>query len=273
MRDSGVKSMPFTASPRYDGSVTPSRVSSPELRGLAYWPAIRPTFTTGTLAAYCRTTDICSSTRSLARMFSAVTPSNVSAQSPPWSRNASPRATAPTFSVRSSHSPANTSGGSLRSWLITCSSATGSGHSGCWSGLSPRSSSRLGTPGTTPSFNVANCIRQPYSRPPNRCAAVSLQRAEVGWYVDRVLPQNGERDGVQRAAVRRGQYDGSRDSRVVGLQPPRRDHAPPVPRRQPAEPVLRPRRGQVVADRRLVGEELRRHHRADGVAAQVLGAG
>ena len=63
-------------------------------RGLAYCPAIRPTLTTGTEAAYVSTTAICSSTRSLLRTLSAVTPAKVSAQSPPWSRNASPRATA-----------------------------------------------------------------------------------------------------------------------------------------------------------------------------------
>ncbi len=50
MRDSGVKSSPLTASPRYDGSVTPSRVSDTALRGFANWPAMRPTFTTGTCA-------------------------------------------------------------------------------------------------------------------------------------------------------------------------------------------------------------------------------
>ena len=60
---------------------------------MAYWPASRPSFTTGTEAAYVRTTAIWSSTRSLLRTLSAVAPANVSAQSPPWSRNALPCAT------------------------------------------------------------------------------------------------------------------------------------------------------------------------------------
>ncbi len=50
-RDSGVKAKPLTASPRYAGRVTPSRVSRSEERGLAYWPASRPSLTTGTEAA------------------------------------------------------------------------------------------------------------------------------------------------------------------------------------------------------------------------------
>ena len=51
-----------------------ARVSRSDERGLAYWPAIRPTLTTGTDAAYVSTTAICSSTRSLLRTLSAVTP-------------------------------------------------------------------------------------------------------------------------------------------------------------------------------------------------------
>ena len=51
VRASVVKSKPFTASPRYAGSETPSRVSVAELRGLAYCPAIRPILTIGTWAA------------------------------------------------------------------------------------------------------------------------------------------------------------------------------------------------------------------------------
>src|SRR5699024_5076469 len=96
VRAPGVKSKPFTASPRYAGNVTPSRVSVSLDRGLAYCPASRPTLTTGRLAAYVRTTPRDSSTRSLFRTFSPVTPSTVSAQSPPGSKNASPPATAPT---------------------------------------------------------------------------------------------------------------------------------------------------------------------------------
>lgn len=51
IRASSVNSKPLTESPRYVGSVTPSRVSVGLERGLEYCPAIRPTFTTGTEAA------------------------------------------------------------------------------------------------------------------------------------------------------------------------------------------------------------------------------
>ena len=90
---------------------------------MAYCPASRPTFTTGTEAAYVRTTAICSSTRSLLRTLSAVTPANVSAQSPPWRRNALPRATSASLAFSSSHSPAKTSGGIVRSRLTAASRA------------------------------------------------------------------------------------------------------------------------------------------------------
>ncbi len=47
MRASGVNSWPLTESPRKAGRVTSPRVSVSELRGLAYWPAMRPILTTG----------------------------------------------------------------------------------------------------------------------------------------------------------------------------------------------------------------------------------
>ncbi|CAM5533294.1 hypothetical protein SALBM311S_01892 [Streptomyces alboniger] len=93
IRAASLKSKPLTESPRYVGRVTPSRVSAPLERGLEYWPAIRPTFTTGTDAAYVSTAPIWSRVLSLLRMWSADTASKASAQSPPWRRNASPLAT------------------------------------------------------------------------------------------------------------------------------------------------------------------------------------
>ena len=99
--------------------MTPARVSSPELRGLAYWPAIRPILTIGTCAAYVSTTAIESSVRSLPWMLAAVTPSNVSAQSPPCRMNASPAATLAILVRSLSHSAAKTSGGSLRNRRTT----------------------------------------------------------------------------------------------------------------------------------------------------------
>ena len=98
----------------------------PELRGLAYCPAIRPILTIGTWAAYVSTTAIDSRVRSLPWMLAAVTPSKVSAQSPPWRRNASPAATLAILARSSSHSPAKTSGGSLRSRAITSATSAAS---------------------------------------------------------------------------------------------------------------------------------------------------
>ena len=50
VRASGVNSQPLTMSPRNAGSVTPSRVSVSDERGLAYCPAIRPILMMGRLA-------------------------------------------------------------------------------------------------------------------------------------------------------------------------------------------------------------------------------
>jgi hypothetical protein len=139
-----VKAKPLTASPRYAGNVTPSRVSVSLDRGLAYCPAIRPSLTTGTDAAYVSTTAICSSTCSLARTLSAVTPAKVSAQSPPWSKNARPAATSPSDVLRSSHSPAKTSGGRDRSAVTASASFASSGQPGWWDAPRACSSSRVG---------------------------------------------------------------------------------------------------------------------------------
>ena len=55
-----------------------------------------------------------------------------SAQSPAWSRNASPRVIAASVSVRSRASPAKTSGGSSRISSSTASWTVSSGQTGCW---------------------------------------------------------------------------------------------------------------------------------------------
>ncbi len=78
-------------------------------------------------------------------MLSAVTPAKVSAQSPPWSRNASPRLTAASLSVSASHSPAKTSGGNDRSRATAASTAAGSGYAGCWAAPRACRSARSGT--------------------------------------------------------------------------------------------------------------------------------
>ena len=54
-RASGVGSSPLTMSPRYDGRPA---TSVAELRGLAYWPAMRATLTTGIEVPYVNTTAI-----------------------------------------------------------------------------------------------------------------------------------------------------------------------------------------------------------------------
>src|SRR5215218_8224366 len=129
MRFSSTGSSELTMSPRYEGR--PSASSSDE-RGLAYWPATRPTLTTGTLAPYVRTTAICSSVRVVLCRCGSVLRSKVSEQSPPWSRNALPCATSASRVRRSSTSVGATIGGTVESVARTASSAARSGHRGCW---------------------------------------------------------------------------------------------------------------------------------------------
>jgi hypothetical protein len=106
-------------------------VSVLALLGLANWPAMRPTLTTGTPDPYVSTTAIWRMTRSLSRMLSALKSWKDSAQSPAWSRNALPAATSASVDVRARASPANTNGGMVESCLSERSSAASSGQSGC----------------------------------------------------------------------------------------------------------------------------------------------
>ena len=98
-RAAAVKAMSLTMWPRKLGSPTPSTVSIAEERGLANWPAMRPTFTAGTPVEYVSTTAIWRITLRRSRMESAENASKDSAQSPPWSRNAWPVATRPSSVV------------------------------------------------------------------------------------------------------------------------------------------------------------------------------
>ena len=116
---------------------------------MAYCPAIRPTLTIGTWAAYVSTTAIDSSVRSLPWMLAAVTPSKVSAQSPPCRMNASPAATLAILVRRSSHSAAKTSGGRVRSRATTSATSSRSSYPGCCSGLSACSSASVGMSGSS----------------------------------------------------------------------------------------------------------------------------
>src|SRR5699024_4795269 len=67
----------------------------------------------------------------LSRVLSAVSSANVSAQSPPCNRNASPRPAAARWSRNRSASPAKTSGGTSASRRVESSSSSLSGHWGC----------------------------------------------------------------------------------------------------------------------------------------------
>ena len=96
-------------------------------RGLANWPAMRPTFTTGLPPAKVSTTAICRIRRKVSRMLSAENSLKLSAQSPPCSRKALPAATSPSRPFRRRASPANTRGGMRRSSASTLASAAGSG--------------------------------------------------------------------------------------------------------------------------------------------------
>jgi catechol 2,3-dioxygenase-like lactoylglutathione lyase family enzyme len=97
-----------------------------------------------------------------------------------------------------------------------------------------------------------------------------FQRARVRGNVDRVLLERGERDDLKRALVGGGEHDRRGEAVLVGAQPVRRGDAPPVARDEAREAELRHRGDQVVADTPLVLEELARHHRANGMTAQVL---
>ena len=101
----------LTMWPRNDGiSSSPIRSVSAE-RGLANWPAMRPTFTTGTPIEYVSTIAIWRITRNFSRMPSAEKSSKLSAQSPAWSRKAFPAATLARPACSDRASPAKTSGG------------------------------------------------------------------------------------------------------------------------------------------------------------------
>src|SRR5262245_35094125 len=56
----------------------------------------------------------------------------LSAQSPPWSRKASPAATRPSAFIRLRASPANTRGGNVASCFSISASFAGSGYCGTW---------------------------------------------------------------------------------------------------------------------------------------------
>ena len=87
---------------------------------------------------------ICSSVRMVARMCGSVLSTNVSAQSPPCSRNASPRATAASRSCSRSTSGGRVTGGTLSSTVRTCADVLGVGPLGLLRG---RAGQRVVEPG------------------------------------------------------------------------------------------------------------------------------
>src|SRR5438270_34751 len=141
--------------PRKAGSTRSPTVSVGEERGLANWPAMRPSFTTGTPEPYVNTTAICRMTFSLSLIESAEKPSKDSAQSPACSRKARPSATSPNAAVNRRASPANTSGGRAARRLRTSSTRPSSGHSGCW--LTGRARQVLGVQEAVTPYSLRNC--------------------------------------------------------------------------------------------------------------------
>ena len=107
--------------------MTPFRVSMSAERGLAYWPAMRPTRITGRRVPWTSTRLICIRIFSFDEIASGLQSSNDSAQSPPWSRKVSPAAARASCSRRLSTSHDVTRGGRRRMLCTTRASASGSG--------------------------------------------------------------------------------------------------------------------------------------------------
>ncbi|BAT05959.1 Os08g0484533, partial [Oryza sativa Japonica Group] len=81
------------------------------------------------------TTDIWRSTRKVSRMLFALNSLKLSAQSPPWRRNARPTAASASRSSSLRASPAKTIGGNASTVRSTSSSSALSGYSGCCSAV------------------------------------------------------------------------------------------------------------------------------------------
>jgi hypothetical protein len=104
---------------------------------------------------------------------------------------------------------------------------------------------------------------------PERCP--SVQGAQVVWDIYGVFAQRVQRDDLKGPAVGGCEHDRRSRPIKVGLKPARGDDTPPVAGDQPGEAELGTRRGQVVADRTLVLQELARGDRAHGMQSNVLG--
>src|SRR5450755_2620573 len=85
-----------------------------------------------------------------------------------------------------------------------------------------------------------------------------------------MLLEDVKRDDVQRAFVRRSEHHERGGTVDMGSQPVGRRHAPAIPGHQAGELELRHCSGEIVSDLPLVLQELRCHHHADRVAAEIL---
>uniref|UniRef100_J3MTY5 Uncharacterized protein n=1 Tax=Oryza brachyantha TaxID=4533 RepID=J3MTY5_ORYBR len=108
------------------------------------------------------TTDIWRRTRKVSRMLFALNSLKLSAQSPPWRRNARPPAASARRSSSLRASPAKTIGGNASTVRSTCSSSALSGYSGCCSAVRPRQ---------LPTVHLLGAARTARGRrsPPRRC--------------------------------------------------------------------------------------------------------
>jgi hypothetical protein len=102
---------------------------------------------------------------------------------------------------------------------------------------------------------------------------MTFEATGTGRYIDGVLFECLQGHDLQSPLVGGSQHHAGGSPVVVGPQPIHSCHPPAVPGYQAGEPVLEHRGAQIVADPLLVLEELRGYHRADGVAATVLGTG
>ena len=94
----------------------------------------------------------------------------------------------------------------------------------------------------------------------------SLQGAEILRHVDRIGPEHGQVDHLQRSGVRGGQHHWWRHTSLVGLRPAFGHDAPAIARSQTWEAIIRYRRDQVIADAALMIKKIRCHDRAHQVA-------
>ena len=110
----------------------PARVSVSADRGLAYCPANRPTRMIGFFKPCSSTRLICNRIFRRLAMLSDSQSAKLSAQSPPWSRNSSPRCARASRARKASTSQETTSGGRRLNAATARSSAAGSAYFGCW---------------------------------------------------------------------------------------------------------------------------------------------